>query len=287
MIEPASHRFRSHGLDLHYLAWGNEGAPPLLLIHGGRDNAASWNEIAPHFADRWRVIAPDLRGHGESAWVNDGQYDIWDHVLDLHALAEHLGAEPLTIVAHSLGGNIATRFTGLYPERVRRLVSIEGLGPAPALIAAREDRDFTERLREWVAARAKASARRARVYPDIESAVPRLQAVNPHLTDEKALRLAQGGMRAVPGGFVFAYDPAIAVWDSAADVTTAERHALWARIACPVLLIYGAESWASNPAEDGRAAHFRDARVELLAGAGHWVQHDRQDEVIRLLNDFL
>src|SRR3546814_12717542 len=73
---PISNSFISQRLKLHYVDWGNESAPPLLLVHGGRDHCRSWDWVAERLADRYHIIAPDLRGHGDSAWSPDGQYDM-------------------------------------------------------------------------------------------------------------------------------------------------------------------------------------------------------------------
>ena len=108
---------------------GNEAAPPMLLIHGMRDLAWSMDSIAQHFRDRYRVIALDLRGHGDSD--APGAYAIQHFVGDLHLAVRRLGLERPTIVAHSFGGEVATQFAGLFPEIPSACVLIEGLGPPP------------------------------------------------------------------------------------------------------------------------------------------------------------
>jgi pimeloyl-ACP methyl ester carboxylesterase len=128
---PTANTFISQRLRLHYVDWGNRDAPPLILQHGGRDHCRSWDWVAEELAKDWHVIAPDLRGHGDSAWAPDGNYETNAFVYDFAQLVHTLGHDQVTIVSHSLGGNIATRFTGLYPEKVRKLVNIEGLGPSP------------------------------------------------------------------------------------------------------------------------------------------------------------
>ena len=105
-----------------------QNAPPLVLVHGGRDQKRSWDRVAARLASKYRVFAHDLRGHGQSAWVTDGDYGVMDHVFDLASLVEHLGLKTFTLIGHSLGGNITLRYAGLYPEKIEKLVSIEGLG---------------------------------------------------------------------------------------------------------------------------------------------------------------
>ena len=134
IIGPSSSYYVSQRRRLHFVDWGNEDKPPLLLIHGGRDHARSWDWVARELREEWHVIAPDLRGHGDSAWALGGPYSMLDHVLDLTQLLEMLDEFPAAIVAHSLGGSLCLMYAGLYPENVRKLVAIEGLGPPPQLV---------------------------------------------------------------------------------------------------------------------------------------------------------
>lgn len=127
-VSPTSHSFISQRLRLHYVDWGNAAAPPLLLLHGGRDHCRSWDWVADRLRGDWHVIAPDLRGHGDSAWSPDGDYSMAAYVYDLAQFIHQIEVVPVTIVAHSLGGNIALRYTGLFPANVKHLVAIEGLG---------------------------------------------------------------------------------------------------------------------------------------------------------------
>jgi pimeloyl-ACP methyl ester carboxylesterase len=110
---PTSHSFVSQRLRLNYVDWGNSGAPMLVLVHGGRDHARNWDWVARAMRDKWHVICPDLRGHGDSAWSPDGVYSMPFYVSDLAQLIHQSGDAPVTLVAHSLGGAIALRYAGL------------------------------------------------------------------------------------------------------------------------------------------------------------------------------
>ena len=127
---------------------GNTAAPPLLLIHGGRDHARNWDWVALALRDAYHIIAPDLRGHGDSEWARGGQYAMIDYVLDMAQLLEQLQMFPITIIGHSLGGGIACQYSGTYPERVKQLVAIEGLGPPPGHT---RHGSAPRRMREWIA----------------------------------------------------------------------------------------------------------------------------------------
>ena len=183
---PTSNSFTSQRLRLHYVDWGNPDAPPLILQHGGRDHCRSWDWVAAELAKDWHVIAPDLRGHGDSAWSPDGDYSSNAFVYDFAQLVHSLGYDQVTIIAHSLGGNIATRFTGLYPDKVSKLVNIEGLGPSPKMLAERGQLCQADLLRNWIEDKRKASGRIPRRYATIDAALARMQEENGFLSDEQA-----------------------------------------------------------------------------------------------------
>jgi pimeloyl-ACP methyl ester carboxylesterase len=144
---PTSRVFFSQRLRLHYVDWGNAEAPPLILLHGGRDHCRNWDWVARDLRGDYHVIAPDLRGHGDSAWSASGQYSMANYIYDLAQLIHQQSLAPVTIIAHSLGGNIALRYSGIYPEMVRRLVAIEGLGPGPRSAVQAEGKSIAERMR--------------------------------------------------------------------------------------------------------------------------------------------
>ena len=284
---PTSRSYISQRLHLHYADWGNETAPPVILLHGGRDHCRNWDWVAQRLCQDWHVIAPDLRGHGDSQWADAGGYGIDGFIYDLAQLIHQQGLAPVRIVAHSMGGNIALRYTGVFPETVHRLVAIEGLGPSPSMEAEMAKKNIAERTRSWVGAQRKLSARMPRRYANLDDAYARMREENAHLSPEQALHLTRHGVRQNEDGtYSWKFDNYIRAWPPY-DMTRDEIRLLWGRIECPTMLVYGSESWASNPAVDGRAAHFSQARVEVIQGAGHWVHHDRLEEFLGLVVPFL
>ena len=131
---PTSRVYFSQRLRLHYVDWGNPSAPPLLLVHGGRDHCRNWDWVAERLIDRYRIIAPDLRGHGDSAWAHGGGYSEMHYVYDIAQLVHQKQMAPVTIIGHSLGGSIALLYAGLFPETIAKVVAIEGLGPSPDML---------------------------------------------------------------------------------------------------------------------------------------------------------
>ena len=284
---PTSQSIISQRTRLHYVDWGNPDKPPLILLHGGRDHARSWDWTAMQLREDWHVICPDLRGHGDSEWNMSGDYPITGYVYDLAQLVHQLGLAPVTIVAHSLGGNIALRFTGLYPDQVRRLVAIEGLGPSPAMQEKRLEVSFDERMRRWIHDKRAAAARLPKRYASFEEAYARMMEANTYLSAEQGHHLTlHAVMRNEDGSYSWKFDPYVHVWPTI-DLPYEEIETLWGQIDCPTRLIYGQDSWASDPQEDGRISHFRNASVSSYEKAGHWVHHDQFDRFIAELQEFL
>jgi pimeloyl-ACP methyl ester carboxylesterase len=284
---PTSHTFFSQRLRLHYVDWGNPDKPPLLLVHGGRDHCRNWDWVAEALRDEWHIIAHDLRGHGDSQWSTDGSYTLAGYVYDLAQLIHQQRLAPVTIIAHSLGGVVALRYAGVYPETVARLVAIEGLGPPPAVLAQRAARPIDQRMDEWIREQRGLAGRLPRRYASIEDAFKRMQEENPHLTAEQARHLTVHGVNQNEDGtYSWKFDNYVRSW-LPYDMSSRDIQHLWSKITSPTLLLYGKESrWAGDPATDGRAAHFRNARVIGVEGAGHWLHHDRLDEFLRIVRAF-
>src|SRR5262249_58762731 len=164
------------------------GKPRLLLVHGGRDHGRNWDWTAEALRDDWHIIAPDVRGQGDSQWSPDGSYTMAGYIYDLAQLIHQQRLAPVTIIAHSLGGNIALRYGGIYPEAVGKLVAVEGLGPS-RLLAQLRAKTIAERMDEWIREQRGLSGRTPRRYPSIEDAFRRMQTENPHLSAEQARHL--------------------------------------------------------------------------------------------------
>lgn len=287
MPGPTSHSYFSQRLRLHYVDWGNEDAPPMLLIHGGRDHCRNWDWVAQEFRNDYHIIAPDLRGHGDSQWLIGGVYRMTDFVYDIAQLIHQTNLKPLTIVGHSLGGAISLCYSGIYPETVTKLVAIEGLGLSPKRLAERPKRTTGEKLDRWITEIRKLSGRVPRRYPTLEDAYQRMQSENPHLSPEQARHLTVHGVNQNEDGtYSWKFDNYVRA-NRAFGMDIENIRELWQAIACPTLLFRGTESWASDPATDGRASYFKDVRVENVEGAGHWVHHDQFDKFVSILRDFL
>ena len=280
---PSACFYESQGLRLHYADWGNEAAPPLILIHGGRDHCRSWDAVAAALRTNFHIIAPDLRGHGDSDWAKGSSYGLADYAYDLAGLLQHAQLKEAALVGHSMGGMIGLIYAGAYPERVSRLAVLDGVTVLPGRRAS----PIHERITTWFAQLDGIAVRKVWRYASIEAAAERMRAYNKRLTPGQALHLARHGLRHNPdGSFSWKFDD----YQQARApyrLSPEENIELWSRITCPTLRLRGDESMLADPDKAGVLGHFKQARFVTIAKAGHWLHHDRLDEVLAELRVFL
>ncbi len=282
MSEPESRYYYSQRLKLHYAVWGDQGKPPLMLIHGGRDHCRNWDPAALALRDRYVIYAPDLRGHGDSAWALGSMYSLPEFVFDIATLVAEIGGEPLTIIGHSLGGAIALQFAGTFPERAVKVVAIEGLGPQVI-----EHQTAHLRMRHWIDHMHEMESRQPRRYASVEEATRRMMEANPHLTPEMAHHLTLHGTRRNDDDTrSWKFDNYVRI-RSPYEFNLEDAQDIWSQIRAPVLLIKGAESWAPDPEKSGRAAAIGNYRSAIIQNAGHWVHHDQLDRFLEVVTEFL
>jgi pimeloyl-ACP methyl ester carboxylesterase len=282
MTEPISRYYWSQRLKLHYAVWGDEANPPLLLIHGNRDHARTWDQVAVQLKREYCVYAVDLRGHGDSQWSVGSQYSLPEFVLDVAMLGRELNRNPLTVIGHSLGGAVALEYTGVFPQFVKNVVAVEGLGPP-----VREPVSASSRMRSWIGQMQEFDTRKPRRYGSLADATKRMLEENPHLTNEMAEHLTLHGMRPNDDGTSsWKFDNYVRL-HSPYEFNIAEAREIWNQIRCPTLLIRGSESWASDPEQDGKATAFHNYKNVLVKDAGHWVHHDQLDAFMKVVWAFL
>ena len=261
---PVQDRFLTlRGLRLHYRDWGSPAAPPLVLLHGGQGNARQWDTVARALADRSRVLAPDLRGHGESDHAPDGDYAPDVVAGDVAALADALGLGRFALVGFSIGGHAAYIYAAGHPDRVERLVLSESFIP-PDTPEARAYLNAARGLTE-------------EVIDDPEEAVAAFAAAGfaPYAPQDEVRHWVVSGLaRRADGRWAYRRDPRFRrppAPDKPRFIPPAEvMWGLLARVACPTLVVRGAAS-EIVPAElaERVAAAMPDARVATLPQAGH------------------
>jgi pimeloyl-ACP methyl ester carboxylesterase len=283
MLIPQSRYYESHGLRLHYADWGNEGAPVVVLVHGGRDHCRSWDVIARSLQPHFHVLAPDLRGHGDSDWAKGSSYPLTDYVYDLTRLVRTIDAQQVILIGHSMGGMVSLIYSGSFPEQVSALAVLDGVTVLPDAPKP----SAHERVTKWIGQVDKLHDRAPRRYRTIEDAAAQMVTYNKRLSRDLALHLASHGARQNEDGtYSWKFDPYQRV--TAPQRLWSDDHvALWSRIACPTLLLNADESFLTSARAAGLERYFPQARVETISGAGHWLHHDRPREVIGAIRRFL
>jgi len=280
---PTSHSYYSQRLRLHYLDWGNFDAPPLLLVHGNRDHCHNWAWEAQALRDEYHVIALDFRGHGDSQWVHGSTYNHTDYVYDLAQLIYQLRLAPLKIIAHSLGGSVALRYAGVFPENIEKMVIIEGTG-GPAW--AHQDMPVHEKMRAWIESTRAISGRLPKRYEALEDACQRMHNENSHLTEDQARHLTgHGSNQNEDGSYSWKFDNYSHVM-APFDISLEQTRALWKRILSPLQLLSGSESLFGQNTETDPDEYFANASHIILENAGHWVHHDQLEQFLTLTRHF-
>ena len=275
---PSSHRATINGLTCRYLEWGEPDAPAVLLVHGLRSYARTWEPVADALSGTHRMIAPDLRGRGESSWDPEGDYYTNAYVSDLEELVSLLGLTRFAFVGHSLGGAVGYTYAARHPEQVTALV-IEDIGPGSSASTAGAERIMAE-MRETPAGFDSLDAVRAywrRIRPDISEAA---------LTSRIENTVKRDGR----GRFAWSLDMA-GICAARLSGDPAGPIDLWASVdalRCPTLVIRGAGSDFLPRETCERMAQ----RQPLLSwaqvpNAGHYVHDDNPADFVRLVTRFL
>ena len=287
-MKPASSLFVNvRGLRYHCRSWGDSGRPKLVMLHGWMDVSASFQFLVDALKGDWHVIAPDWRGYGLTDRGPDDSYWFPDYVADLDRLLAHFSPDgPATLIGHSMGGNVACLYAGIRPERVARLVNLEGFG-----MRRTEPGKAPGRYAKWLDQIADKPG--FRDYANLEDLAARMRKSNPRLSDERALYLAgYWGRQNAAGRVELCSDPAHKLVNPV-QYQLEEAMACWRSITAPVLWVDGADSKVIehlriDAAEfAARKACFAKLTAHTIADAGHMMHHDQPDELARLIEAFL
>jgi pimeloyl-ACP methyl ester carboxylesterase len=274
------------GIRYHVRTWGDPAAPKLFLLHGWMDVSASFQFLVDEFARDWRIIAPDWRGFGLSSWASADCYWFPDYIADLETVLRHYQPDqPVDVLGHSLGGNVASLYAGIRPGRVARLINVEGFG----LPRMRHD-DAPARYAKWLDQ--LADPPRLRPYSTCAELAARLMAQNPRLGRDKADFLAQHWGKSQGDSIILAGDPAHKLVNPTL-YRIEEAMACWRRVTAPVLWVGAEDSsvmkrYAEHPDEyAARKACFAELTEHIIRDAGHMVHHDQPAVLAGLVEDFL
>ena len=285
---PDSLKVLANGLEHHVLEWlptGPVAESTVVLLHGYMDAAATWEAVAPGLtAHGLRVLAPDLRGYGDGARVSPGgYYHFPDYVFDVADLVEQLvpAGSPLLLVGHSMGGTIANMFSGTFPERVTRLVLLEGAGPPD------NQHDVGPiRMRKWVEDVRAVRSRPPRRIATRDEALRRLVGNHPRVAEDVLRRRLDALAWELPdGGFAWKADPLHAT-RSPVPFFAPGWSAFARRVTCPVLFVSGGPLGWHPADEEARVSSFATLERAEIPGAGHMMHWTEPAKLTRLLLQF-
>lgn len=273
--------FELNPLRLHAVTHGDPELPPLVLLHGFMDHAHAWDFVAERLRDRYFVVCLDFRGFGDSGWAPGGQYFFADYQLDVAALWREFKLDAAPVVGHSMGGNVASQWAGLYPKKVSKLVLVEGFGPP-----ARDIEEAPARTAQWVEGLLKRPLEHPRAMLSLEEAAARLLENNPRLPDERADYLARYATKPVAGGFVWKFDPAHRL-PSPHPYREDEFAVYWRRIEAPVLALHGADGPLGVEAVMPRYKNIRNLTTAVIEDAAHGIHIEQPERLADTIVRFL
>ncbi len=280
-----------------------QAAPPIVLLHGQADSAWSMHWIAEALAPMAPVYSLHHRGHGTS---DRGAYTLLHMIGDLRGAIDALELESPILIGHSLGGQVAAQFCGLYSEIPRAVTLIEGLGPPVNRTRTRTADEVEWSWARWVADIVRQPVG-SRPMPDVDDAVRRFARAHPLLAPDRARFLVERSIRMLDDGSCeWSFDPATRDWLAGHDHGRAEQR--WRAISCPVQVVLGGDAWDKfwgkrviggdseavpfTPEEQQNQLNaFKEVDFAVLKGAGHMVQYDAPDalnaELIRFVRPLL
>jgi pimeloyl-ACP methyl ester carboxylesterase len=267
--DPREGSFQANGLRLHFVEWGAPTAQPIILLHHINTQARTWDAFARRMSADYRVVALDMRGHGDSQWAPAGKYTTEDFASDVAALAEHLDLRNIIVLGGSTGGRAALVFAAKHPDRVAALIMEDVGAVRPGSIAS----GFAER-------RAQGDPQ----FDTVEEWAKQLQGRNQRTPYEMFLHLARHGTRRMENGKLgLKRDPAVL-----ADLVALELWNYVEALRAPLLLILGSESTIVGQDQQDRFRAIKpDTRIVTIQDAGHIVVHDKPAEFERVVREFV
>jgi pimeloyl-ACP methyl ester carboxylesterase len=263
------------GLRFHYRDWRPRagGAPVLILLHGFTGHARSWDAFAEAMTDRYRVIAFDQRGHGESAWAGSGGYGIDAMTADLEALAASLGLGSFELLGLSMGGLVAIDYAGKRPAALRRLVIVD--------IAPEIERQGSNRI--------QTGQKQSDVFESREAAFETQRAANPiPPADHLRHRVHNNLMALEDGRFTWRYDRALRDVRELKFRPPEEGWASCAAIGVPTLVMRGEVSDILSPGVADRMVQtIPGSRLAVVEGSGHSIPLDKPEGFLAAVRAFL
>lgn len=274
-VQPQDKTVSVNGLNLHYLDWGSEGQPPMVLLHGLRGHAHSWDDVSAAFCSNYHVMALDQRGRGDSDWAPDGNYATQAYVDDLAAFSEALNLPPFILVGHSMGGRNSMSFASRYPEKLAKLIIVD-VGPTI-------DPRGADRIKREIHSVPEA-------FDSFDTVFDYMNQQNRFASDDVLRRRLRYATKPLPDGSVgWRYDRAIR--EQSRHGTGAPAEDLWpalAKITCPTLIVRGTETDLLSPEVAQQMLDaLSQAQLAEVPQAAHMVFEENPEAFIDAMHQFL
>lgn len=254
------------GLKICLCSWGPEEGPLVLCLHGILEQGAAWSEVAIRLAQKgYRVIAPDLRGHGRSDRVGKGgSYNLIDFLGDIDAIVENLAGKAFILVGHSLGSVLGAIFATIRPQRIKNIVLVETILPT-----SNEDEDPTASLTNQL--NTMAAPPEHPVFPDVKTAAERLRKATPAISPALAMLLAQRITEPCKGGVRWRWEPLLRTRTgiSLNGIGRSRYLKLLKKIKVPITLVYGDKSNFNRIEDLNKQQEAMPNATKVVVSGGH------------------
>ena len=274
-VQPKDKTVNVNGINLHYLDWGNEGKPKVLLLHGLRGHSHSWDDVSAEFSQDFNILALDQRGRGESDWAPGGDYSSESFVADLEGFCDAVGFDSFILIGHSMGGRNSMAFAGNNADKIEKLVIIDigpDIDPKGSARMTQEIKDVPEE------------------FDSFEDVFAYQSKQNRFCSEPVLRRRLTYATKELPNGkFGWRYD--LEIREQRRNNSGAKQPDLWLNlpgIKCPVLIVRGSET-------DTLGLETAEKMVEVLPNgklvhverAAHMVFEENPEGFIAALHDFL
>jgi pimeloyl-ACP methyl ester carboxylesterase len=282
--QPTLATLKLRDLDFQLYRWSGDSKQPLLFLHGWGDSGETFQFVVDHLSERHTILAYDARGFGRTQWPQDG-YWFPDYLADLDALVDAISPhEPIDVLAHSMGGNAAMIYAGVRPQRVRRLINLEGFGLPPTTPDL-----APERYREWLDEVKEGTS--YATYDDFGQFEKVLARRNPRTPADRIAFIARSWARLRDDGRIELRSDARHKRTNPVLYQRDQVEACWREILAPVLFVVGGRSEHVQRMMQGDYGTrfpqmFRSLTMATIDGAGHMLHHERPEAVAELVEQF-
>ena len=274
-VQPQDKTVSANGINLHYLDWGNTSAPPVLLVHGLRGHAHSWDDVSAALCQDYHVLALDQRGRGDTDWAPDGDYSGAAYVADLVGFCQALKLDSFILVGHSMGGRNSLAFASQHSDQLKKLVIVD-IGPTVDPVGGARITTEMQQVPEE--------------FDSLDAVVEYMSKQNRFASDRVVRRRLQYATRELPNGKIgWRYD--LAIREQRRNCTAPPADDLWPmlpNISCPTLIVRGKQT-DLLPAEVAQrmVETLPDARLVEIDQAGHMVFEDNPEDFIAAVHRFI